>query len=142
MCWGVWVCAPSVAGSVTCPRETGLVRGHLQVSPLVGELQTVTVASHQLSGTLFPRETERLIGAQRLQRTQLVHTGDGQDPFVLIGSIQVGEEAVVCQEIPAYRGCFQPSRAWLLSCSPSCLLSGLEVGLWKAEAGVEPMSIL
>lgn len=76
---------------------------------MVGELQTVTVASHQLSGTLFHRETERLIGAQRLQGTQLVHTGDGQGPFVLIRSIQVGEEARVCQEIPAPTGCFQPS---------------------------------
>lgn len=68
---------------------------------MVGELQTATVAGDQLSGTLLPRETEKLLGAHRLQGTQLVHTGDGQDPCVLSRGIQVGEEAHACQEIPA-----------------------------------------
>lgn len=130
--------ALSVAGSVTCPRETELVRGHLRVSPMVGELRTATVARDQLSGTLFHRATKRLLGAHGLQGTCLVHTGEGQDPFVLSRGIQVGEEAHVCREISACPpGLVHPSRAWLLRWSPSCLLSGLEVGPSKVKAGLK-----
>lgn len=60
---------------------------------------------------------------------------------MLSGSIQVGEEAGTCQEIPAPE-MFSSSRVQLTRWSPHYPLSGLEVGTSKAKAGAEPVSIL
>lgn len=121
--------------------------GHLQVSLVVSEFQTATVARDPLCGSSLPRKDKagKLLGAHAGDLAAPHQEKESQHPFVLRHSVQVAEAAprfVGRSRTPT--GCFPHSYAWLLSWSPGhaqhhCC-QGSEVGPSKAKAGVESRS--